>query len=698
VDRALEIYYNELYQEVLAHSEATGTFAEDAFFDVTTEHLIAAGEIETADRAAYRAATTRGRGGAVRVDGYAGDPREAAGVLTLIVLDFHQAERPETLTGTELRTINSRVSNFIPRSLDPAFRNGLEEAQPAFDLADIIAATWAVVNKVRIVVISNRVLSSRVDSVPAGEIDGVPVTHNVWDLDRLHRYVSAGREREDIEVDLVNDIPAPLPALRAAGKGAAYDGYLVVLPGAQLAAIYDRWGTRLLEQNVRVFLQARGSVNRGIKTTLESSPQMFFAYNNGISATAESVDVDSDGITERLTKIRNLQIVNGGQTTASIHAAFTQNVDLSNVFVQMKLSIVDSASAVDVVPKISEYANSQNRVSQADFFSNHPFHVRVEQFSRRLYAPSPDGVLKQSKWFYERARGQYQDARAGLTPRKRKEFDLEYPRHQLFTKTDLAKYSMVWAEQPHIVSKGAQKNFAAFASDVSKQWQESGDYFSESYYRMAIAKAITWRTLESLIPQQHWYEGGYRANIVAYAIAKLAFDLRRLSLAFDFDAVWRNQALSQPVKDGLVSAGRVVLNVLENPQGNRANVTEWAKQEDCWREVSRANVNWPHDLRKATIEGREAAARARAGAQDQRMLNGIAAQTTAVTAGRDFWQDVLRWGRERRQVTPKEAAILNVCGSMPSKLPTEAQSLAALATYDRLRGLGLPVELPNDTR
>ncbi|SCE78300.1 AIPR protein [Micromonospora coriariae] len=692
MDNALDIYHNQLYQEVLAHSEATGSFAEDSFFDVVTEYLITAGEIETADRAPYLG--VRG----VRVDGYAGDPREAVGVLTLIIVDFRQAERPETLTATDLRAINNRARNFILRSLDPTFRDGLEQAQPAFDLAEMIATTWAVVNKVRIIVITNRVLSSRVDSVPAGEIDGVPITHNVWDLGRLHRYVVAGGEREELELDLVNDLPAPLPALRAAVKGADYDGYLVVIPGAQLAAIYDRWGTRLLEQNVRVFLQSRGSVNRGIKTTLESAPQMFFAYNNGISATAEAVELDSDGTTARLTKIRNLQIVNGGQTTASIHAAFVNNVDLSDVFVQMKLSIVDSNNAADVVPKISEYANSQNRVSQADFFSNHPFHVRIEQFSRRVYAPSLDGSLKQSKWFYERARGQYLDARSGLTAKKRKEFDLEYPREQLFGKTDLAKYSMAWAEQPHVVSRGAQRNFAAFAADVSKKWEDSPDYFSESYYRASIAKAIVWKNLELLIPKQDWYEGGYRANIVAYAIAKLAFDLRRLGRAFDFEAVWRDQALPSIVRDGLVKAGRAVLTILQRPEGNRANVTEWAKHEDCWRAVSKVHVDWHPDLRKATIEGREASARARDGAQDQRILNGIAAQTTVVTAGRTFWQDVLRWGRERRHVTPKEVGILNVCGALPIKIPTEAQSLVALETYGRLRALGLPVELPDDSR
>jgi AIPR protein len=193
--------------------------------------------------------------------------------------------------------------------------------------------------------------------------------------------------------------------------------YLSVVPAVQLAAIYDRWGSRLLEQNVRSFLQARGNVNRGIRNTLEREPEMFFAYNNGITATAEAIESETTEQGLVITNIHNLQIVNGGQTTASIHLASRQKVDLFRVFIQMKLSIVGPDLAEKIVPKISQYANSQNRVNAADFFANHPFHVRMEEFSRRLYAPSPEGNFRESKWFYERARGSYQDETAKSYPR-----------------------------------------------------------------------------------------------------------------------------------------------------------------------------------------------------------------------------------------------------------------------------------------
>src|SRR5262249_27626882 len=162
------------------------------------------------------------------------------------------------------------------------------------------------------------------------------------------------------------------------------------------------------------------------------------AYNNGISATAsEAGFVERDGAL-RLAKLRHLQIVNGGQTTASIFNVMKKDkgVNLDRIRVQMKLSVIKPELVDEMVPRISQYANSQNKVSDADFFSNHPFHVRIEGISRRLWAPAPEGVLTQTHWFYERARGQYANASAWLKPAKKREFDLQNPRGQVMTKTD----------------------------------------------------------------------------------------------------------------------------------------------------------------------------------------------------------------------------------------------------------------------
>ena len=683
----LEEFYSEFFQRVHNAADADGRFAEDAFFDLFCENLVDAGELDTADRAHFEA--LRG----VRVDGYGGDPMESEGTLSLIIADFHQSPELETLTASDMNAIFKRVHQFLARSLDAAFRNSLEETSPAFGLADLIRTRWTTVTKVRLFLISNRMLSARIDGRPAGELEHATVTYSVWDIQRLHRYERSGRGREPIDIDL-DEFGGPLPGLPAHLDGAGYEAYLVVVPGKQLAAIYDRWGARLLEQNVRCFLQARGSVNKGIRNTIEGNPEMFFAYNNGITATAESVGcVTADGQMS-LTHLRNLQIVNGGQTTASIHAASRKkDVDLSRVFVQMKLSIIPPEQAINVVPKISEFANSQNRVNAADFFANHPFHIRVEEFSRRIFAPSPDGTFRESKWFYERARGQYQDARAYLTTSARRKFELEYPKHQLFSKTDLAKFLNVWRGQPHVVSQGAQKNFTQFAESVGAEWSKQPDSFNEVYYREAIAKAIIFREAEQLVTQQPWYQGGYRAQVVAHAIAKLAHEVTRLGRSVNFEPIWKTQSVSPALREALGVTATAAHAVIVTPPPGISNVTEWAKKQGCWQRVMDMRVELPRTLVSELLDGDVKRQNSKAAVRDQKILNTLGAQVDVVNLGGNFWRSIQEWGMDRKLLSPADTMALEIAASIPRKIPNEKQSLRALEVLERLREEGCEVGL-----
>ena len=554
----LEEFHQTFFQNVLASADSKGGWTEDAFFEEFCTYLVDAGEFETADRVAYAPP----RGG-VRVDGYGGDPTTCEGVLNLIVADFNQSPDLESLTATEMEAAFKRLTNFLVKSLDVKFRNSLEEAHPGFGLADLIATRWQLTAKVRMFLITNRALSSRVDGKESGTINNIPITYSVWDITRLHRYAGSGSEREEIKIDLKNDFDCSLPMLSAHLDDAGYEAYLLVFPGALLAKIYDRWHARLLEQNVRVFLQARGSVNQGIRNTIENNPKMFFAYNNGITATTERVEVSRHQNELLLTGLQNFQIVNGGQTTASIHAASRKGIDISRVFVQVKLSVVPKENSASIVAKISEYANSQNKVSAADFFANHPFHIRMEDFSRRIYAPSPDGTFRETKWYYERARGQYQDARNLLTDAQRKKFDLEFPKKQVISKTDLAKYLNPWRGLPDSVSRGSQKNFAEFARIIGPEWDKNPDAFNESFYRQSIAKAIVFMDTEKIVTDQPWYNGGgIRSRVVPYSIAKLAHDAEVKGRYVDLGQVWRSQAISEFLTAALTIVSERVGDVL----------------------------------------------------------------------------------------------------------------------------------------
>jgi hypothetical protein len=679
-------FYQDFFQEVQASADVDAKWAEDAFFDHFSDYLISAGELDTADRAPYNPA----RGG-LRVDGYGGDPADSDGVLSLIVADFHQTQTIETLTASEMAAIFKRVENFLAKALDARFRNSLEETDPAFGLADLIAQRWGSMAKVRIFLITNRALSSRVDGRDAGELRGVPITYNVWDIERLHRFAGGG-EREEIVVDLENEFGGVVPVLPAHRNDASYQAYVAVVPGSQLAAIYDRWGARLLEQNVRVFLQARGSVNKGIRNTLENDPEMFLAYNNGITATAEGVELKEDKRGLAVRSLRNLQIVNGGQTTASIHAASRKkDVDLSKVFVQMKLSIIEPERALEVVPKISEFANSQNRVNAADFFANHPFHVRLEEFSRRIYAPSPDGSFRESKWFYERARGQYQDARALLTEAQRKKFDIEYPKAQLVSKTDFAKFVNSWRGLPDLVSKGSQKNFAEFAKAIGSQWTKESDGFNEAFYRQSIAQAIVFKETESLVSEQPWYQGGgIRSRVVPYAIAKLAHDAADRGRFVDFEEVWRSQGLSDSLRNALQIVSEAVHSVIVGVSTEIPNPLEWAKQQACWNRVKNLEVDWPDGWFDMLLTSDEQKGAKRTAVKDQRVLNGIEAQTFVINAGTEFWKRAKQWGDSRGLLSSVESSILAVAAS--AKVPSEKQCVRAVEALRKLQSEGFQVD------
>ena len=317
----------------------------------------------------------------------------------------------------------------------------------------------------------------------------------------------------------------------------------MLIPGDVLRSIYADFGSRLLETNVRSFLQARGKVNRGIRDTIAREPERFLAYNNGITLTAEIVELCDVGGSSVVARLNGLQIVNGGQTTASLLAADRGRADLSQVHVAAKLiEIAEGEVHDELVRKVSRYANSQNRISEADFSANDPFHVRIEELSRTTWAPAVEGSQRQTKWFYERARGQYQDAKAAeTTPAKRRAFSTEHPTRQRFTKTDLAKFENTWEQLPHIVSRGAQKNFSTYMIRLGERDQAVVD---RTHFEHLVAKAILFRTTEQIVQRQSF--GGYRANIVTYTLALLS---NATSQRIDLDRIWREQDLTQKLQE-----------------------------------------------------------------------------------------------------------------------------------------------------
>ena len=634
-----------------------------------------------------------GRGG-YQIDGYAvGTDREE---LFLAVSDYRQTGDLEVLDASDLDRSFHRAERFFALSLQEEFISQLEETSPAFDAAWAVYSNRGLLSRVRFVLLSNARLSTRKKSVDTREVNGRSFTYNVLDLRRYADILSSSGGSEPLEIDILefND-GKPIPCLPAYSGGDGYESYLVVLPGLLLREIYGRFGPRLLEQNVRSFLQARTKVNRGIILTISDEPEMFFAYNNGITVTAAEIETCpmENGATG-IKLIRNMQIVNGGQTTASIlYASDRRKADLGRVFVQMKLSVVDSDKIEEIVPRISRFANTQNRISEADFFSGHPFHVEMEKISRRLSAPPKAGALNSSKWFYERARGQYADRRARGTASQKKKFETEFPKDQVISKTDLGKYQMTFNCNPHIVSQGAQKCFLAFAEVVGSNWEKSQtSYTNDAYFRDIVSKAIVFRWCDRMIGQSDWYRNdrGYKSQTVTYTIAWLANWVRRSGQVLDLQRVWNDQDAPAGIRDALTLIAPVIAGEIRNAPAEFKNLGEYAKQQICWKRVSDLDIRMPEGIRSCLISEAEEKSLEKSARKDGAIYQDVQmaklSMACVTVAG-----DMRSYSRQHSFLTPKSDHVLSKIENAKLPLsPSDLKVFRKLCHLLRENGFELP--------
>ncbi len=675
MELAYQEYFHDFRQELLTRAEVSSEFQLSAFMGLVTDELIDTGIIEGFDFCHYRA--QRG----MRVDGYWFSDEDT---LELFVADFENRKELISLTKTDSDATFKRLVNFFTASANKSLFHGLEETSPEYGLSRQISGRKGHIRRVKFFLVTERILSERVQKIESGEVNGIPADYQIWDISRLERQNSSRGYKEALDLDFIQMYGKGISCIRAALGEDVFASYLAVIPGNMLSDLYDKYGPRLLEQNVRSFLQARGKVNRGIRATILSEPEMFFAYNNGITATAQEIEIQSTANSGlQITRIKDLQIVNGGQTTASLfHTQRTTDAALDSVFVQMKLSVIDSEDSEVIVPKISEYANTQNRVNAADFFSNHPFHIRIQEFSRRIWAPVQQGTgaQRETKWFYERARGQYADAQSKLTNAQKKEFRAKFPRHQMFTKTDLAKFENVWDEHPRWVNLGAQKNFAQYAQRIGKTWEKSDKVFNELYFKTAVSRAILFKKTEKLVSaaRNDWYGGGYRANVVAYTLAFLALYCSLQKKSIDFGKIWTNQDVSKGMGSALNVTAKFVHNLITQPPEGISNVSEWCKMEDCWTQLKskfdQLEKILPAEFKSELIDECELKNDQITAAKIQRIDNGIEAQKKVLSVSAENWNAILTNFVNTTVLSPKEVSILRIATQIPQKIPSEKQS------------------------
>lgn len=645
--------YERFHSDIAVSSLGQEMLREHIFVEDVGEILVEAGELDDFVRASYK-------GHGLKVDGYCFD--EEFSNLNLIVShwkderDLSKAKVTNTMVDTEFK----RCINFFQRSKS-GLHERIEIANEAHDLAKLIYDLRDEIIGVRILLISDGLTEKRAATVEI--IDDIEIRLVIWDIERILQFIETG-EKETVVVDFLENNGKAIPCVSNENTGECYRTYLAFIPGKTLADMYSRWGTRLLDMNVRVFLSARGKVNRGIRETIINEPDMFCAYNNGITVFSSNLELaNSPDGSQEIIKAHNFQIVNGGQTIASLyHTNKKQKADLSEINVQMKIVVIEDPEKIALlVPRISEYSNTQNRVSLADLAANDPPHPELHEISKRLMAPDPTGGSRQTYWFYEKARGSYEETKnlEARTPAKRREYEAKYPKSQRFDKSIFGKAWNTYLRKPHIVSLGAQKNFANF--NVWLREQEDEDF--TEFFKKTVALVMLWKNAEHVVRRQSFE--GYRHNIVTYTLAWF-FEL--IDCKIDLDRLWNTQTVDECILDS-IEAMSILVN--EHIRDTEKNITEWCKNEDCWNKLKARDFELPQGTEETYITENSNYQR-----YDPRIRSEVEVIEFCVSKGSDAWWQLATWLKTNGFLSAKARSQ---CGNMGRTLGRKKEPSIRLA-------------------
>jgi hypothetical protein len=662
-----EEFRADLLTAAASRAETQSCGLREAFVTEVLERLRDAGEVPEAEPCPENVTGQRGR--KLEIDAWADD--EADGSLHLFIAIYDGSQELTsilTLTGARDQGFN-RLLGVYEQAREGWLTENIEEARPLWALARHIQMAPKP-TALRLNVVSDRAVNERLRDIPGDETrEKVPVTFQIWDTTRLKRIHDSISVRDDLIVDFSGLPGGGLPVLTASVGSGDYNAYLAVLPGETLADIYIKHGSRLLEGNVRTFLGRGGNVNKGIAATVSKEPRKFFAYNNGIAATASAVTT-ARGLGGELvvTSATDLQIVNGGQTTASLAVARREGkLAPGAVFVPMKLSVMSKEVGGELIPAISRFANSQNGVRASDFFANHLFHRRIEEMSRRLLAPSTGGSQVQTHWYYERARGQYLNDQSGFTAAQRNRFLLINPRKQVITKTELAKVVVCFNLEADVACKGAEKAFIAFAEQIKKDWEDEVNRlkYGDDWFQAAVAKVILFHAAESIVSKAPWYEGGYRSQIVAYSCMRLGALGFELGSGLNYLKIWGQQAAGQVLEEQILSVGQGMANVLRNPPRAGQNIGEWAKQQACRKIALETRVRIVANFEDWVGSGVEKRLKEKEARRERLVHDGLDALKRVLGSPASYWIAAREFCRSRQLLTPEEDKALVPACQMP---------------------------------
>lgn len=648
----IEEYRKQFIDELRFNAEHEGTEPETQFIEKYLSDLEEIGELNDPIPMSVEMRGSRNR--LLAFDAYAYD--EADGALILIASDFtNERDSTPTLTNSRIEDIYTHMLNFLDECVQGNISKYCDDSDPALIIANEFrkkigkGLLSTEILRFKFFILSNATLSKQVKNLSKPEFLGRPVELNVWTLERFYQ-TFASNSSEIIEIDTTDFGCDGIQCLKAdIGVDSEYDAYLGIVPGKFLADIYLKYGSKLLQGNVRAFLSVRGKVNKGIRDTIINHPENFFTFNNGIAVVARSVSFSADKT--QIVHFKDLQIINGGQTTASLANAIIKKearYGMDNLYVPMKLTVLNvendlSEEQVEqynsITKTISQCANSQNAVSEADFFSNHPFHVLMEKLSKKVMAPPVNGNPYQTIWFYERSRGKWEQEQMKLTPAQKKKFCEMHPKNQVIKKEKLAKCYNTILMNPHQVCQSSAINFNRFAGVIEKIYDENRDSINEDFFRKCVSSVILFDTLDGLISKASWYpKGGNKAQIVPYTIAKL-MNLIPKGKDIDWRYIWQKQTLYPELAEELLRLAYCTHNFLMD-QANGGIVRTISRTQAVWKNFQDYKYTLGETFLSTLVSIEETKNAERAAKRAHKFDAAIDASVEIFNLGANYWMKV----------------------------------------------------------
>lgn len=577
----------EVRDEIAARENEPGeeaVFPETVFTETVTRHMAEIGMTFEPQACPFRAKI----GNAIlRLSGYA--LSEDMDQLDLYISLFVGASELTAIPDAETLRAAEQCARFLKQCVEGKLAAEMDESHDAYPLVKTIEHAYAGLEQIRIYILTDGRAKTR--NFQSRQIQGKTVKLEVMDIERLFNHWQSGKPRDELVISFNEVCGGSLPCVWVGGEGSdEYDYAMTVLPGEALRYLYEKYGARILESNVRSFLSQTNTVNKGIRDTLRDQPERFMAYNNGVVIVADEAKIErsSDG-GPGISWLKGMQVVNGGQTMASIFFSKKKNpaIDLRPVRVPAKVIVLRRSDAVTedaLIADISRYANSQSAVKASDHYANKPFHVTLEKLALSTYCP--DGV---SRWYYERASGSYKVMleREAKRPSDLKRLQTSMPSTRKLTKTDFAKYLCAWMQLPDLVSIGGQKAFPIFMNLMTTPSAEGTVALPDADdYKKMIAQVIIFKAATRLINPRF---PAFKANVAAYTVAVLS---KLLGQRIDLGVIWQNQALSDGLGKQIIIWSEEV-NVLLHSSANGRMVSEWAKKKECWAVLAEHRYSAP---------------------------------------------------------------------------------------------------------